>query len=193
MPSVQAETLEDPVLIERCIGGDSDAWEALVYRYRRLIFSIPLRGGLNSDDAADVFQTVCSQLLGHLHSLRDRDRLAGWLATTARRETNRLRRLQLRTVSLQPDDPDAPELEIVDPRKLPDDELLDYERAHDVRSAVESLQPRCKQLVEMLFYTDDPPSYEEVSRRLSMPVASIGPTRARCIEKLRMLMSEEGC
>jgi RNA polymerase sigma factor (sigma-70 family) len=188
--NVQLTQLDDPSLIALCIDGDSAAWEELVRRYQRLVYTAALRKGFFGDDAADVFQSVCVQLFEHLRSLRDRTRLGSWLITTTNRECYRQSRLSRRAVSLSgsgPDDADAA-LDAIDDGALADEALIRLEREHEVRCAVERLPERCRELVYLLFYEAERPSYDEISRRLGMPVASIGPTRARCLEKLRAML-----
>ena len=72
----------DTELISMCLQGDSRAWEALILRYRRLIYSIPVRFSFGSADASDVFQSVCLKLIEHLHELKDETKLSAWLITT---------------------------------------------------------------------------------------------------------------
>ena len=190
----QIDRLEDHDLIVRCIDGEEAAWEALVRRYQRLIYSIPVRYGLGEDVSGDVFQSVCLVLLEHLGALKDRGKLASWLITTTTREcwrvTNRGRREAPIGEGGDPDEDDRTGFpELVDGRPLADEEQIRLEEQQRVRDAVGKLPDRCRDLVELLYYTEDKPSYEEISRRMSMPVPSIGPTRARCLEKLRKLMS----
>ena len=182
---------DDEQLIELCLGGDEAAWEALVSRYQRLVYSIPLRMGMGEDAASDVFQSVWIRLLEHLSGLKDREKLASWLITTTTREcwraSNRGRREA--PVGEGGDADEAlPRLEIADTRPLAEQEQLQLVEQQRLRQAVDALADRCRSLVEMLYYEEDRPSYEEISRRLGMPVPSIGPTRARCLEKLRKLL-----
>jgi RNA polymerase sigma factor (sigma-70 family) len=187
------DQLEDSVLIARCIDGEEAAWETLIRRYQRLIYSIPIRYGLGEEVAGDVFQSVCLVLIEHLATLKDRGKLASWLITTTTREcwrvTNRGRREAPIGEGGDPAEDDRVLPELVDERPLAEEEQLRLEEQQLLREAVSRLGDRCRELVELLYYTEEKPSYEEVSRRLSMPVPSIGPTRARCLEKLRKLMS----
>ena len=184
------DRLDDPSLIAHCLEGDEGAWEALIQRYQRLVYSIPMRYGMGEPVASDIFQSVCLLLLEHLGTLKDREKLSSWLIVTTRREcwkvSGRLRREA--PIGEMVEEDESP-IEIVDERPLADDELLLLERQQRVREALQALPERSRELVELLFYTEDPPSYEEIARRLDMPVASIGPTRARAIEKLRALLA----
>ncbi len=175
-------------LVEACISGDGRAWEILLERYQRLIYSIPIQAGLSRADAAEVFQTVCIKLLRKLSTLRDQTRLAKWIITTTSRESWRLaRRRKNDHFSAPPPDAENPYdlSDIAAALPLPDEEQETIERQQRVRESVEALNERCRRLITLLFLTQEEPSYEEVARQMQMPIASIGPTRARCLEKLR--------
>jgi RNA polymerase sigma factor (sigma-70 family) len=181
--------LDDHALIARCVEGEDLAWEVLVRRYQRLVYSIPIRYGLGEEVASDVFQAVCLLLLEHLPSLKDRGKLASWLITTTTRESWRLaHRLRREAPIGEGGEEERPLAEVVDERPLAEEEQVRLAEQHRVRAAVGHLPDRCRALLELLYYAEDRPSYEEISRRLGMPVPSIGPTRARCLEKLRRLL-----
>lgn len=181
--------IDDRELVRHCLAGSEPAWEALIHRYRRLIYSIPIRAGLREEAAADVFQTVCLRLLENLGKLKDQEKLGSWIITTANRESWRTSHRLRREAPIgeggdvDPSMPGRPEF--VDETPIAEDDLIALQRQAAVRIAVESLSERCRNLLELLYFVKDRPSYEEVSRRMAMPVASIGPTRARCLEKLR--------
>jgi RNA polymerase sigma factor (sigma-70 family) len=183
---------DDTTLIARCRSGDGSAWRALVRRYQRLVYAIVMRTGLDEHHAADVFQTVFSRLLQQLPRIVDPSRLQAWIVTCAKREALLVRRKARRTVSLTADDDSAepdPAAELADPGLLPEELLASLQDAHVLRLALERLDARCRSLLELSF-SDDDVSYEEIGRRMAMPVGSIGPTRARCLDKLRKRMSE---
>jgi RNA polymerase sigma factor (sigma-70 family) len=184
------ERPDDRDLVSRCLAGEEAAWETLVRRYQRLIYSIPIRYGLKEETAADVFQSVCMLLLEHLGSLKDRGKLASWIITTTTREcwrvSHRLRREAPIGEMGEDDERFVPE--VADDHPLAEEEQIRFEEQHQVREAVQALPERCRRLVELLYYDESRPSYEEISRRMEMPVPSIGPTRARCLEKLRKLL-----
>lgn len=181
--------LDEQALVLQCLAGHESAWEELVRRYRRLIYSIPIRAGLNEEAAADVFQTVCLRLLESLANLKDQQKLTSWIITTTNRESWRASSRSRREAPIGEggdNTADAPYVpEIIDEKPHAEDEQLSLQRQLAVRNAVELLSERCRELLELLYFVEDRPSYEEVSRRMDMPVASIGPTRARCLEKLR--------
>jgi RNA polymerase sigma factor (sigma-70 family) len=181
---------DDRQLIEACLAGESAAWEALVSRYQRLIYSIPLKSRLSQDDAADIFQSVSLKLYEKLATLRDHEKISSWLITTAARECWRVA-ARNRREALDLDSPSEGSLSAVDvPATAPlaDQELELLERQQAVRQSIESLPERCRDLLSILFYQPDEWTYAAIAQRMSMPVASIGPTRARCLEKLRKLL-----
>jgi len=174
-------------LVRAASGGDSDAWECLVRRFSGLVWSVARSHGLNSADAADVSQTTWLRLLESLGRLRDPQRVGPWLATTARNESRRTLRRAGRQVPVG--DNTALDLEPANtPVDGPETNLLTAERDEQLWQAFERLPPRCQLLLRVLM-TDPPPSYEEASAALGMPIGSIGPTRARCLDRLRELVT----
>ncbi len=182
---------DDGELIAACLEGDPVAWEALVMRYQRLIYSIPVKARLSPDDAADIFQSVCLKLYEKLASLRDHGKISSWLITTTKRECWRVaalnRREGARTDSGEDDSPDGVS-QIPSQGLLADEQREILEQQQIIRESVESLSERCRDLLTMLFYQKDDLSYSDIAVRMKMPVASVGPTRARCLEKLRKLL-----
>jgi RNA polymerase sigma factor (sigma-70 family) len=182
----------DTVLVERCRAGDAGAWEALVHRYQRLVFSIPRRAGLDEESASDVFQHVFATLVAHIEKLEDPERIGAWLVTTTRRETWRVcRRSSLSRASTRSVDDEAAE-EVPDGEPLPEEQLLRLEQQHAVLRAVESLDERCCVLLRLLFLQTTQPSYGEIAAALHTSEGSIGPMRARCLQKLRRIVTERG-
>jgi RNA polymerase sigma factor (sigma-70 family) len=183
---------DDAALVARCRRGDSAAWEALVHRYQRLVYAIVRRVGLDEHAAADVFQTVFARLVAHLPRIADPQRLQAWIVTTAKREALLALRQGRRTVSMtRPDDAgdEAAEWDIADDAPLPGDALAELQQLDAVRRALDRLEARCRELLLLLFRDEeDKVPYEEVGRRLGISVGSIGPTRARCLGKLRQLL-----
>lgn len=178
--------LED--LVQRCKAGDNSAWAALVKRYQRLVYAIVLRIGLDEHGAADVFQTVFARLLQHLPRIADPQRLQAWIVTTAKREALLQRQRGRRMVSTTPDDPDAPAWDLADEAAIPEAALADLQQLDALRRGIDRLDGRCRDLLAQLFQPADRPDYAAVAQTLGMPVGSIGPTRARCLDKLRRLM-----
>lgn len=174
-------SLPDPELIEACLNGKNRAWETLLIRYQRLIYSIPLRYGLPEHDANDIFQDVSLLLLENLSRLRDRQRLGAWLAITTRRECWRMLHNRRRG------DTGPGPLPLDDQIPAPvhsEEDFLALERQSLVRAAVDRLDAPCRDLLALLFYSEPRLPYTEIARRLTIPTGSIGPTRTRCLEKL---------
>ena len=180
--------LSDPELIEVCLKGSSQAWEVLLIRYQRLIYSIPLRYGLPESDANDIFQNVCLLLWENLGRVRERDRLGAWLVITTRRECWRMMRQRRK---------EGGDLDVALDEHFPtgipsEDEFLLLERQSLVRAAVGYLEQPCHDLLQFLFYAEPRPAYSEIARSLTIPEGSIGPTRARCLEKLMKILEGMG-
>jgi RNA polymerase sigma factor (sigma-70 family) len=183
---------DDAALVLRCRRGEGAAWAALVHRYQRLVYAIVRRFGLDEHTAADVFQTVFARLAEHLPRIADPQRLQAWIVTTAKREVLLALRRGQRTVSMTRDEDagdETAEFDIADDAQLPEDALADLQQQDLVRRALDRMDTRCRELLLMLFRDDgDKLPYDEVARRLGIAVGSIGPTRARCLGKLRGLV-----
>ena len=175
----------DLQLVLACRRGDQLAWEKLIRRYQRLIYTIPLRAGLDEDHAAEIFQDVFTTLFEKLNDIEQPEKLQAWLVTTTRRKTLHVVSQALGQQSHVNTDesPDVATL-IRDETPLPDEQLMILEEQHRIRTALSSLDERCRTLLEMLFYLAEPPSYTEIATTLGVPEGSIGPTRARCLAKL---------
>jgi RNA polymerase sigma factor (sigma-70 family) len=182
--------LSDEALVLACRRGDAGAWEALIQRYQRLIYAIPRRSGLNDDQVADVFQHVFAMLLENLDSIQQPARVGAWLATTARRESWRLGRHESGTTTSVDNEDDLDAGALPDTMLLPDELMLRLEMQHQVRVAIAGLDERCRRLLTLLFYRSEPPAYAEIATALGLPEGSIGPTRARCLKKLRRLLGD---
>lgn len=192
-----ADLADDATLVARCRAGDGEAWTVLVRRYQRLVYAVVMRGGLDEHVAADVFQTVFSRLVEHLPRLTQPERLQAWIVTTAKRELLRARSQARRTRSLSRDDEsddDTPGLEdtLADDAPLAEEALSELQQLHRLRLGLDRLDERCRELLLLVFRDDDEHlPYDEVGRRLAMPVGSIGPTRSRCLGKLRRLVEDD--
>ena len=175
---------DDPTviaLVTRAAGSDPTAWDEIVERYAPLVWSICARFQLSNHDREDVAQNVWLLLVEQLGKLREPAALPGWLATTAHRECLRVVTAARKSERLGTELDDA--LQFVD-NTIIDEEILMAERNAALRAAFAELPPRCQRLLGML--TSDPPSsYAEISATLQIPMGSIGPKRARCLERLR--------
>jgi RNA polymerase sigma factor (sigma-70 family) len=181
----------DVQLVLACRRGDQLAWERLVRRYQRLIYAIPLRAGLDEDHAAEIFQDVFTTLFQKLNELEQPEKLHAWLVTTTRRKTlHAISKARVQQSHVITDDESYVTTSIRDEAPLPDEQLLMLEEQHRIRTALSSLDERCKTLLEMLFYVSEPPSYAEIATALGLPEGSIGPTRARCLAKLLRMLKQ---
>ncbi|MDX6717910.1 MAG: hypothetical protein QOJ63_164 [Solirubrobacteraceae bacterium] len=166
-------------IVHAAAGGDAAAWKELVARFDGLVWAVARSHRLSSADAADVVQCTWLKLVQHLGDLRNPAAVGGWLATTARRECVRLLHASRQQI---PFGDDLPEPAADEPAL--DADLLRRERDAVLWQAVSSLRPEDQALVRMLA-ADPPASYSEISAALDMPIGSIGPTRARCLQRLR--------
>lgn len=183
----------DKELLLACKRGDERAWEALVKRYQRLIYAVPRRAGLDEDGAAEVFQEVFATLFEKLDDIEQPERIHAWLVTTARRKTWRLisrEQVRRKSVALDDDEGETELNDLPDDAPLPDAVLLQLEEQHRVRTALSSMDERCHTLLTLLFYRDEPPSYAEIAASIGTSEGSIGPTRARCLQKLMKLLED---
>jgi RNA polymerase sigma factor (sigma-70 family) len=177
----------DEALVGACRGADEEAWAALVNRYRRLVYSVAIRAGLDEDLAGEVFQRVFAVFVEQLDKIERPDRIRAWLVTTASREARRMRQRQQREPESTDQSRDVPDVAL-----LPDEVLLELEQRHLVRTALSALDERCRDLLVMLFYRPDVPAYSEIAAQLGTTLGSIGPTRARCLDKLRRQLQAAG-
>ncbi len=187
--SVDRSTWPDERLVRECCKGNQDAWTGLIDRYKNLIFSIPIKFGLSREDAADVFQIVCIELLAGLPKLREPKALPKWLMQTTYHQCLRWKKDRLNLL----DDAQAIEERLEShPEELPEEIFDQVQREQSVRDAIAALPPRCSQMVAMLFFEDPPRPYEEVAKQLRLATGSIGFIRGRCLKKLRELLKERG-
>ena len=182
----------DLQLVLACRRGDQRAWEKLIRRYQRLIYAIPRRAGLDEDQAAEILQDVFATFFQKLNDIEEPERLQAWLVTTARRKTWRIiSKLHGRPGSDATLDERANEAAAIpDEAPLPDEQLAILEEQHRIRMALSFLDPRCRTLLQMLFYLPEPASYAEIAAALRIPEGSIGPTRARCLAKLLRILKK---
>jgi RNA polymerase sigma factor (sigma-70 family) len=184
-----AEAIEDEWLVQGCIRGERQAWENLIDKYKRLIYSIPIKYGASPEDAADVFQSVCIEVLNSLPQLKNVQSLRSWLITVTIRQAYRWRKRQANHVELDAMDPEVAEGIASTPHS---DTLAQFEQDQIVREVVSQLTPRHRELVRLLFFEQPALPYAEVARRLGLAIGSIGFIRGRCLEKLRKALMEHG-
>jgi len=184
-PEMTDGVVDATYLIRMAAEGHRWAWERLVAKYSRLIWAMTRDFKLSESDASDVVQATWLRLLEHIDRIEHPDRVGSWLATTARHECLRHLAARKRVVLVQDDD-DAL-VDAVSHQPEIDEGLLAAERAQAVREAMLSLPWRWQRLLELLM-SDPPVSYVEISDQLGLPIGSIGPTRGRCLERLRELL-----
>jgi RNA polymerase sigma factor (sigma-70 family) len=190
-PPLAADQLAwpDERLVRECCKGNQDAWAALIEKYKNLIFSIPIKFGLSREDAADIFQAVCVELLAGLPQLREPKALPKWLMQTSYHQCLRWKKLRWNLL----DDAQGIESEkLSSPEELPEEILYQVQREQSVRETISALPARCHRMVTMLFFEDPPRPYDEVAKELQLATGSIGFTRGRCLKKLRDMLREKG-
>ncbi len=177
----------DEQLCRRCLRGDEAAWSALIDKYKNLIFSIPIKYGLSRDDAGEIFQAVCFELVSELPNLRRAGALPQWLIRVTAHKCLKAQKRSRRFADDEPGDDDLP-VHFEPPEEL----VHRVQQEQKLREAVAALQPRCQSLVYMLFYEEPPRPYGEVARELGLAKGSIGFIRLRCLDYLRRLLDKMG-
>ena len=183
-----APVWDDTRLVKECLGGNEQAWSLLIDKYKALIYSIPVKYGLPPQEAADVFQATCAELLVRLPELREPRALPKWLMQVAHHECYRWKRQQQRVVSRDAE-PDLPEPETP---AIADTVLQQTQEEQMLREAMSVLSPQCRRLVELLFFETPARPYAQVAKELGLAVGSIGFTRQKCIDRLRRQLDELG-
>ncbi len=177
----------DSTLLEACQRGEAAAWEQLIVKYERLVFSVARNCGLPPDDAADVTQITFTYLMQSLNAV-NADHLGGWLATVTRRHSWRI--LKQRNLNTN----DELDLEMVDtlrPNQQGPTELERWELSEWLHQGLIHLNERCRALLLALYFDQQEPSYKTIASALAIPEGSIGPTRARCLKQLRALLDDQ--
>jgi RNA polymerase sigma factor (sigma-70 family) len=180
----------DKRLVRACLDGNEDAWAALIDKYKRLIYSIPVRYGASPEDAADIFQFVCLELFSHLPQLRKTAALRGWIITVTAHQAFHWKRKHLKRTDREQTNLDPEELGI-EP-SMASDVTDAAEREQMVREATALLSPRCQEMIRLLFYSEPPLPYKDVAQRLGLAVGSIGFIRGRCLQRLQKTLHGMG-
>jgi RNA polymerase sigma factor (sigma-70 family) len=182
----------DERLIGRCLAGEQEAWSALIDKYKNLIYSIPVRLGMHQD-AADIFQSVCVDLLSELPRLREHRALPKWIMQTCYHTCLRYQRAADRLVELAPEGAEgesAPEPSSAD--ELPEHMLVQLEQEQILRDSISELPAKCEEMVRLLFFEIPPRPYEEIAEKLGMATGSIGAIRGRCLAQLKKQLEKRG-
>jgi RNA polymerase sigma factor (sigma-70 family) len=182
----------DEELIGRCLKGDQEAWSGLIDKYKNLIYSIPIKLGMYQD-AGDIFQSVCVDLLSELPRLREHRALPKWLMQTCYHKCLRYQREGDRLVELAPE---GAETDGAFPAggadDLPDHLLLQLEQEQILRDAIAELPEKCERMVRLLFFEIPPRPYENIAEELGMATGSIGAIRGRCLAHLKKYLEKRG-
>lgn len=178
----------DTRLVRECLGGGEQAWCALISKYKNLIFSIPLKYGFSAEDSTDIFQAVCLDLLSELPKLRKVKALPKWIMQITAHKCFHRKQQERRT---EVSDPNDKLFERRTPARA-EEILREAEDEQGLRQAMSELTPRCRQLVQMLFYDEPARPYQEIAEALGIAVGSIGFIRQRCLERLRKRLLEAG-
>lgn len=188
-----ASTSRDDVqLVRNCLRGSEAAWSALIDKYKNLIYSIPIKYGLSPDDATDIFQSVCLEMLSELPKLRKPKALPKWIIQIAMHKCFHHKRQLLRIAtagSAEDVMEDAPERS---DSSTAERILREAEQEQGFRDAIASLPPRCQQLIRMLFFEEPARPYQEIASELGLAPGSIGFIRQRCLDKLRSKLELAG-
>jgi RNA polymerase sigma factor (sigma-70 family) len=182
VPDATDRATPTTVLVHAAAGGDQQAWNELVDRYAGLVWAIIRSYGLGAADAADASQTTWLRLVEHLDRIREPEHVGSWLVTSARRECLKLLR---RAGRERPDDTVEDLLHAAGAMQpSPETVVLAAERRALVCDSVAALPDRCQRMLWALV-EGAKPDYARVSTMLEIPLGSIGPTRSRCLERLR--------
>ena len=187
-PKKQVAAWTDTRLVRECLSGSEQAWSLLIEKYKALIYSIPVKYGLPPHEAADVFQATCMELLTRLPQLREPDALPKWLMQVAHHQCYRWKRQSQRMVS-RDTQPDLPEAETP---AIAESLVQQTQEEQMLREAMGVLAPKCRRLIELLFFETPSRPYSEVASELGLAVGSIGFTRQKCIDRLRRRLGELG-
>lgn len=181
-----AASWSDERLVQECLRGNQEAWSALIEKYKRLIYSIPVKWQLPREDANDIFQSVCVDLYSELSRLREPKALPKWLIQTTLHKCARCRQQQSR----------------ISDQEISEDLALttatagtiveEVQREQMLRDAVAAVSGRCVEMIRMLFFDTPPLPYEQVARKLGLATGSIGFIRGRCLDRLKKQLLSRG-
>jgi len=191
-PDSSRDHSSDERLIGRCLKGDQEAWSALIDKYKNLIYSIPIKLGMYQD-AGDIFQSVCVDLLTELPRVREHRALPKWLMQTCYHKCLAYQRAANRLVELPPEGTKSDSvLPASSADDLPEHMLVQLEQEQILRDAISQLPEKCERMVRLLFFEMPPRPYESVAEELGMATGSIGAIRGRCLAYLRKQLQKRG-
>lgn len=179
----------DADLWKACVAGDALAWEQLVDRFQRLIYSIPRRAGLSEEQCSDVFQDVFLLLFQKLDQIEQPDRIRSWIVTTSKFKTWGIVRSSKGLHAPAEDGEMELEMErFADHSPLADELLIELEQQHLIRTALKHLDEKCRTIISMIYLSEPAASYLEVGKAIGVGETSISPMRSRCLKKLEKLL-----
>lgn len=178
--------MTDQQLWQKILAGDQKSWADLIKRYQSLVYAVASRAGLSMADISDCFQQTWVSLYNHRKKVKDPSKLSAWLVTTAKREALRLNEIASKKVN---DNLDCQEPDV---QLLPDEELEQLEKQAHLEIAIDLLDKRCQDLVEIFFFAPKDLSYKQIAANLGIPFNSLGPIRRRCLERLRKILVKNG-
>lgn len=179
----------DEKLVKGCLKGDAEAWAALIDKYKNLIYSIPVKLNMHQD-AADIFQAVCMDLLSELPRLREHRALPKWLMQTCYHKCLHHRRIAGRHVELDPEDAEKPRND--GDSALAEDMLVQLEQEQMLREVISEMPERCGRMIRMLFFETPSRPYDEVAQELGLATGSIGFIRGRCLAQMKKRLEKKG-
>lgn len=189
MPKSEQETQRawpDERLVRECLDGSQEAWSALIDKYKKLIYSIPVKYELSREDANDVFQSVCVDLYSELPRLREPRALPKWLIQTTLHKCIRHKQQQQRFS-------DEEVTEELAPTAAAADALVEeVQKEQFLRDAISALPARCAEMIRMLFFEVPVRPYAEIAKQLGLATGSIGFIRGRCLDKLKQQLLSRG-
>ncbi|HEY2934589.1 MAG TPA: sigma-70 family RNA polymerase sigma factor [Acidobacteriota bacterium] len=178
----------DERLVRECLKGSNEAWSALIDKYKNLIFSIPIKYQLSPEDASDIFQGVCLDLLSELPRLQQPRALPAWLIKVASHRCFHHNRHHRRFAAVELHE----ETSLQTDGDLPEDVLHQLEREQILREALLEMSPRCHQLLQMLFFEEPARPYQDIAARLGLKTGSVGFIRMRCLKRLKQALEKKG-
>jgi RNA polymerase sigma factor (sigma-70 family) len=177
-----ARQKSDHDLVQGCLQGRDEDWNLLIDKYKNLIFSIPIRYGLSREEAADIFQAVCLELMQELAKVKDPKALPKWLMQVTAHKCFHWKRQSARMVAPDDEEASVPEASVPAEAEL---NLREIEEEQMLRDARAALPQRCQELIRMLFYEEPSRPYQQVAASLGLATGSIGLLRQKCLDRLR--------
>jgi len=178
----------DSHLVAECLRGSEQAWATLIDKYERLIYSIPIKYGASPADAADIFQGVCLELFSGLGNLRKAESLKAWIIAVTSHKCLHWKRQRSREANLLSGEEEGSNASTL----LAPELLEEADKEQCLREAIAQLPPRCREMIQLLFYEQPSLPYSEVARRLGLATGSIGFIRGRCLERLLKSLRQAG-